>query len=158
MPGRAGHMYGGAQACTCAQGNLCRFVEPAVLLPPKKEGRSCAVPMSGTQSNASVKLPRIVRRERLTGAREKMPAWIARPANGFRTWPALNRAILARTHPRPSEWCIEHLDVLYYMLAEPGRHGSRRDCRVAARTRGSLPGTPCRLPSKTRYARDRRRL
>ena len=169
LPGRVCHRHGGAHACTGARGNLYRFVEPAVLLLLKKEGGSCAVPISETQLNASVKLPRIVRRERLTGAREirvhsadvhaverveclcdemsgqasgpmpsfqfrrnrqvtregcssrlppdwvgatQMPVWIARPANGFRTRPALDRAILARAHPHLGKWCREHLDVL----------------------------------------------
>lgn len=41
------HRHGEGQPCTCAMGNLYRFVEPVVLLLLKKKGRSYGYDLSG---------------------------------------------------------------------------------------------------------------
>ena len=47
MPGRVCRRHGRAHPCTCAMGNLYRFVEPVVLLLLKKKGRSHGYDLSG---------------------------------------------------------------------------------------------------------------
>jgi PadR family transcriptional regulator PadR len=47
MPGRVCRRHGKAHPCTCAMGNLYRFVEPVVLLLLKKKGRSYGYDLSG---------------------------------------------------------------------------------------------------------------
>jgi PadR family transcriptional regulator PadR len=47
MPGRVCRRHGRAYPCTCAMGNLYRFVEPVVLLLLKKKGRSYGYDLSG---------------------------------------------------------------------------------------------------------------
>jgi len=47
MPGRVCRRHGRDYPCTCAMGNLYRFVEPVVLLLLKKKGRSYGYDLSG---------------------------------------------------------------------------------------------------------------
>ena len=47
MLGRVCRRHGRAHPCTCAMGNLYRFVEPVVLLLLKKKGRSYGYDLSG---------------------------------------------------------------------------------------------------------------
>jgi PadR family transcriptional regulator PadR len=47
MPGRVCRRHGRAHPCTCAMGNLYRFVEPVVLLLLKKKGHSYGYDLSG---------------------------------------------------------------------------------------------------------------
>jgi PadR family transcriptional regulator PadR len=47
MPGRVCRRHGRAHPCTCAMGNLYRFVEPVVLLLLKKKGRTYGYDLSG---------------------------------------------------------------------------------------------------------------
>jgi PadR family transcriptional regulator PadR len=47
MPSRVCRRHGRAHPCTCAMGNLYRFVEPVVLLLLKKKGRSYGYDLSG---------------------------------------------------------------------------------------------------------------
>ena len=47
MPRRMCHRHGKDQPCTCAMGNLYRFVEPVVLLLLKKKGRAYGYDLSG---------------------------------------------------------------------------------------------------------------
>ena len=47
MPSRICRRHGRAHPCTCAMGNLYRFVEPVVLLLLKKKGRSYGYDLSG---------------------------------------------------------------------------------------------------------------
>lgn len=46
MPRRVCQRHGGNQPCTCAMGNVYRFVEPVVLLLLKKKGRSYGYDLS----------------------------------------------------------------------------------------------------------------
>lgn len=48
MPKRVCERHGKDQPCTCAMGNLYRFVEPVVLLLLKKKGRSYGYDLSGS--------------------------------------------------------------------------------------------------------------
>jgi PadR family transcriptional regulator PadR len=47
MPGRVCRRHGRGHPCTCAMGNLSRFVEPVVLLLLKKKGYSHGYDLSG---------------------------------------------------------------------------------------------------------------
>lgn len=47
MPQRLCPRHGGNQPCTCAMGNLYRFVEPVVLLLLKKKGQSYGYDLAG---------------------------------------------------------------------------------------------------------------
>lgn len=47
MPSRVCRRHGRDYPCTCAMGNLYRFVEPVVLLLLKKKGRSYGYDLSG---------------------------------------------------------------------------------------------------------------
>lgn len=47
MPRRMCHRHGKDQPCTCAMGNLYRFVEPVVLLLLRKKGRSYGYDLAG---------------------------------------------------------------------------------------------------------------
>lgn len=47
MPQRMCQRHGKTQPCTCAMGNLYRFVEPVVLLLLKKKGKSYGYDLSG---------------------------------------------------------------------------------------------------------------
>jgi PadR family transcriptional regulator PadR len=47
MPRRICRRHGGSQPCTCAMGNLYRFVEPVVLLLLKKKGSSYGYDLAG---------------------------------------------------------------------------------------------------------------
>ena len=47
MPRRMCHRHGQDQPCTCAMGNLYRFVEPVVLLLLKKKGHSYGYDLAG---------------------------------------------------------------------------------------------------------------
>ncbi len=47
MPKRMCHRHGQDQPCTCAMGNLYRFVEPVVLLLLKKKGQSYGYDLAG---------------------------------------------------------------------------------------------------------------
>jgi PadR family transcriptional regulator PadR len=47
MPGRVCRRHGRGHPCTCAMGNLSRFVEPVVLLLLKKKGHSYGYDLSG---------------------------------------------------------------------------------------------------------------
>lgn len=47
MPQRLCPRHGGNQPCTCAMGNLYRFVEPVVLLLLKKKGHSYGYDLAG---------------------------------------------------------------------------------------------------------------
>lgn len=47
MPKRVCLRHGGNQPCTCAMGNLYRFVEPVVLLLLKKKGQSYGYDLAG---------------------------------------------------------------------------------------------------------------
>ena len=47
MPQRVCRRHGGDYPCTCAMGNLYRFVEPVVLLLLKRKGHSYGYDLSG---------------------------------------------------------------------------------------------------------------